>query len=278
MPRDNFTKPTIDALAKRVSFHCSNPDCEKVTVGPNSQPNGVLLIGVAAHITAASQNGPRFDPKMSAVNRASISNGIWLCANCSVMIDKDEMGYPVALLNGWKQTAEKKAKDRMAGIHQPSPSRPYLEADLIWGQGGRANHGLSDKNPLTIHNGIRVYEAGPKPIIYWLMDWNYKFVIYNNSSVPAFNLSIKSIGAREFDEFTPLPRVNNLPALSNMDLHARLEENLEGDYNQADVILKKKIPDFAEDIVLELSYHNEQRQPFKTLISFKNGEIQNLFS
>jgi hypothetical protein len=277
MPRDNFTKPTIDALAKRVSFHCSNPDCEKITVGPNSQQDGVLLIGVAAHITAASQNGPRFDPKMSTVNRASIGNGIWLCANCSVMIDKDEAGYPVSLLHSWKQTAEKKAKDRMAGVIQQT-TRPYLEADLIWAQGGRANHGLSDKNPLTIHNGVRVYEAGPKPIIHWLMDWNYKFVIYNNSSVPAFNMSIRSIGTREFDEFAPVPKINNLPALSNMDLQARLEEELEGDYTQADAILKKRIPDFADEIILELSYQNEQRKPFKTLISFKNGEIQNLFS
>jgi len=278
MPRDNFAKPTIDALAKRVSFYCSNPECEKLTVGPNSQPGGVLLIGVAAHITAASANGPRYDKKMSPADRASIGNGIWLCANCSVMIDKDEDGYPTPMLHGWKQAAEKKARQRMLGTVQEPVSRPYLEADLIWSEGGRTNHGLSDKNPKTIHEGRLVYEAGPKPVIYWLLDWNYKFVVYNNSSVPALNLSIKSVGTRSFDELSQLPKINNLPALSNLDLVAQLEDELEGDYTQADLILQKRIPDMADQIMLELSYQNEQRQTFKTLISFSNGEIQNAFS
>jgi hypothetical protein len=182
------------------------------------------------------------------------------------------------MLHRWKQAAEKKARDRMSGTVQEPVSRPYLEADLIWSEGGRSNHGLSDKNPTTIHEGRLVYEAGPKPVIYWLLDWNYKFVIYNNSSIPALNLAIISVGNRHFDELSQLSKINNLPALSNLDLRARLEHEVEGVYTQADAILKQRIPDLADQILLELSYQNEQRQTFKTTISFANGEIQNAFS
>ena len=32
--RDNFDSSTIETLAKRVTYICSNPECGKMTVGP----------------------------------------------------------------------------------------------------------------------------------------------------------------------------------------------------------------------------------------------------
>jgi hypothetical protein len=49
----------------------------------------VIDVGVAAHITAASPGGPRFDPNLSDKERASATNGIWLCQNCAKLIDND---------------------------------------------------------------------------------------------------------------------------------------------------------------------------------------------
>ena len=57
--RDDFTFKTKDTLAKRVGFLCSNPNCQMLTVGPNSNVEKHSNIGVAAHITAASEGGPR---------------------------------------------------------------------------------------------------------------------------------------------------------------------------------------------------------------------------
>lgn len=53
--RDDFSIKTKEILAKRVNYHCSNPDCGKPTTGPQSDPNKVINVGVACHITAASK-------------------------------------------------------------------------------------------------------------------------------------------------------------------------------------------------------------------------------
>jgi hypothetical protein len=54
MARDDFTKETIETLAKRVGSRCSNPGCRAWTNGPHSDPSKALNVGVAAHITAAA--------------------------------------------------------------------------------------------------------------------------------------------------------------------------------------------------------------------------------
>ena len=58
------------------------------------------MIGVAAHICAAA-SGPgarRYDPDMSREERSHIDNGIWLCASCSVLIDRDQERFSVESL------------------------------------------------------------------------------------------------------------------------------------------------------------------------------------
>ena len=89
---------------------CSNPECEKMTVGPNSNKNKSTSIGVAAHIKAAAPGGKRYDPNMTSAERSDISNGIWLCQSCSKLIDTDEEKYTVELLRSWKEVAEKKSE------------------------------------------------------------------------------------------------------------------------------------------------------------------------
>jgi hypothetical protein len=96
-------------LAKRVGFQCSNPACRQPTSGPQSTPSGTVNVGVASHITAASPGGPRHDPGLSARERASAENGIWLCQTCGKLVDNDESGFLVVKLREWKADAEKAA-------------------------------------------------------------------------------------------------------------------------------------------------------------------------
>lgn len=117
MPRDNFSAKTIEILAKRVRYKCSNPNCCRITVGPQEgRADAAMNIGIAAHITAASPGGPRYCASMTTDERSSIDNGIWLCSNCSAMIDKDEKKYTVDLLHEWKRQAEKNTSDEITGI------------------------------------------------------------------------------------------------------------------------------------------------------------------
>ena len=114
--RDDFSQRTKLLLGQRTGFHCSNPNCKRCTYGANSNPSKSTCIGVAAHIYAASPNGPRFDPAMTSDERSSVDNGIWLCQNCSVIVDKDPQLYPAELLLNWKQKAEVRS---MYMVNQP---------------------------------------------------------------------------------------------------------------------------------------------------------------
>jgi len=83
--RDDFDAKTKEMLARRVGYRCSNPDCRKLTSGPQEDPTKAVSIGVAAHITAASEGGPRYDDSLSLEERSSVDNGIWLCQNSTVV-------------------------------------------------------------------------------------------------------------------------------------------------------------------------------------------------
>jgi 5-methylcytosine-specific restriction endonuclease McrA len=106
--RDEFSPKTIDELSKRASFICSNPQCRCLTLAPSNESDSkYILTGKAAHITAASPGGPRYDPSLSHEQRSSISNGVYLCANCADKIDKNRgLDFPLSLIMQWKQEHE----------------------------------------------------------------------------------------------------------------------------------------------------------------------------
>lgn len=108
--RDNFTARVKKILAERVGNHCSNPDCMRSTSCPSSDEEKAINVGEASHITAAAEGGPRYDPNLSAEARCHISNGIWLCRICAVLIDRDKHLYPIERLRKWKLDAEERAR------------------------------------------------------------------------------------------------------------------------------------------------------------------------
>jgi hypothetical protein len=107
--RDEITEKTKETLAHRVGVRCSNPNCRKLTSGPQTKSDKALNIGVSAHITAASPDGPRYDQNLSSEQRKSSDNGIWLCQNCAKLVDNDGKRYPVDLLQQWKVLSEQAA-------------------------------------------------------------------------------------------------------------------------------------------------------------------------
>lgn len=104
--RDEFSSPVRQIVANRVNSTCSNPVCRTTTSGPQADPTKSLNLGVAAHITAASQGGPRFDASISPEERRHATNAIWLCQNCAKLIDSDLIQFTTTKLKQWKADAE----------------------------------------------------------------------------------------------------------------------------------------------------------------------------
>src|SRR6266496_4515893 len=66
--RDEFTEDVKRTLAARTGNACSNPGCYAVTSGPQSNSAKALNVGVAAHISAASEGGQRYNPSLRQGN------------------------------------------------------------------------------------------------------------------------------------------------------------------------------------------------------------------
>ena len=131
MNRDDFNMQTKETLAKRVGMRCSNPNCRQLTSGPQVDPQKAINVGVAAHITAASPGGPRYDPNLTNEQRQSIENGIWLCQTHGKLVDNDELRYPVELLQKWKTLSEEAA---LLEIEGGSSDEKLREEDNKWAQ------------------------------------------------------------------------------------------------------------------------------------------------
>lgn len=142
MVRDNFSKPTVRKLAENSSYICNNPDCRGITIF-NTSGEKSSKCGIAAHICAASEKGPRFDSSQTPEERTSYENGIWLCSNCSILIDRDIDKYPKELLVSWKENHSK-------WLLENNNFRPY--EDLIT-KFDEISKCLLDKNQL-IHKYI----------------------------------------------------------------------------------------------------------------------------
>lgn len=100
--RSKFPRSLVLTLAQRACYHCSNPDCRRLTSGPHSRKDKSLISGEAAHIFGANSGSARFDGSMSARARSEITNAIWLCVECHTVIDRDPDRYEASLLFRWK--------------------------------------------------------------------------------------------------------------------------------------------------------------------------------
>ena len=103
---NDFPESVRQRLAERAAYLCSRPDCRRLTIGPHTDPNKSRSTGVAAHICAASSNGPRYDTSMTPRQIKSMKNGIWLCQQCSRLVDTDWRDWPREQFYRWREQHE----------------------------------------------------------------------------------------------------------------------------------------------------------------------------
>ena len=115
-------------MAHRAGYRCSKPDCGIPTRGAASDDDGTINVGFAAHITAASPDGPRYDATLTTDQRRHNSNGIWLCGTHAKLVDSDEEHFIVEELRKWKRLAERRSFEEVVAS-KPSPLGPLLAGD-----------------------------------------------------------------------------------------------------------------------------------------------------
>lgn len=163
--RDDFTQPVKEVIARRVNFLCSNPSCPLATMGPHSDPEKAINKGVAAHITAASPGGKRYDATSTSEERAMAINGIWLCQNCAKLIDSDAHQFSVETLRGWKNAAEARAQRSLQDNGPLSANAPNssVEVRVCYAGGFKKRHAH-----------ITVFNAAMTPVYLeaWYAEWD----------------------------------------------------------------------------------------------------------
>lgn len=126
--RDEFSPKTKEVMAHRVGYRCSKPDCGIPTRGAAFDDEGTINVGFAAHITAASPGGPRYDRNLTSDQRKRHSNGIWLCGTHGKLVDSDEAHFTVEELLSWKRIAERRSFLEVVSS-KPSPVGALLADD-----------------------------------------------------------------------------------------------------------------------------------------------------
>ena len=187
--RDNFSTSTKERLAHSAGYRCSKPDCGITTRGAASDGKGTINIGVAAHITAASPRGPRFDPKLTIEQRKAFSNGLWLCENHGKLVDSDESQFTVEELHTWKRLAQRRSFLEVVAS-KPNP----LGARLA-----------DDDDVQTSFDLLLGYSSSDLSAFQQLPDWpshiiTLKLRILDGDNAKVFDVSGLASGIDVFDE------------------------------------------------------------------------------
>jgi hypothetical protein len=177
----------------------------------------------------------------------------------------------------WGGTIDKKEIDALAKvISEADQGKPSLELELVPTGSMRRNSGNSDKNPTqTDEHGQRYINLGAQnnPIIHWDLTWEMQLRIHNQSSYPAFNISLEQGNEKWFSVIEPLSAINSLAPLSMLKLDIEHYGYLESDHFKADELLKKRIPGNLDGLVIVISYQNEEQKIFEKRYRIENGTL-----
>ena len=114
-----FTPKTKALVAARAGYMCSNPDCNRLLVGPEVNTEDKLLkssIGEFAHIRGRADDSPRWEPAMTDDQRADPENAVFLCATCHTLVDNNGgPGYTTDKLTAWRDEHTATVRRILAG-------------------------------------------------------------------------------------------------------------------------------------------------------------------
>ncbi len=178
------------------------------TFGAALGHDGVVNVGVASHITAASPDGPRYDPSLTPEQRRHQSNGIWLCQNHGKLVDSDSGHFTVEKLREWKRQAEHRsfreilARGGIAGEQIEAIVAETVSDELIEAFGLTAEDDLEfvkSRVMVAAKNDVAAFKRMPgwpgHPIALNLR-------MMHGNAVQPFNASALSSAVETFNEIT----------------------------------------------------------------------------
>ena len=151
-----------DLLADRAGHECSFPTCQRRTIGPGAGSQEVSGSGIAAHIYAASPNGPRGQSGLSVKELAGLENGIWLCSDHAKLVDNNRgRGYSPETLLSFKALQEGRVALEVQGLYsplgwihevaiiktplfRPNQKIPFAKLNLIYGDNATGKTALTE--------------------------------------------------------------------------------------------------------------------------------------
>lgn len=106
--RDPIPRAQEKVVISRSGGKCAYPACgTDLTIEPQSEKDRPKATGKVAHIAAASPGGPRYDESMTAEQRGSADNLIYLCGSHHDVIDSQLDFHTHEFLLEAKRTHEK---------------------------------------------------------------------------------------------------------------------------------------------------------------------------
>ena len=125
MADGKFSAATKALVAACAGYMCTNPECNRLLVGPEVKTGDVLLksnIGKFAHIQGRELGSARHNENMTDEQRSDPANAIFLCGVCHDIVDNNGgPGYSVALLTQWRDEHSAKVRQLLT-----SPRLPLL--------------------------------------------------------------------------------------------------------------------------------------------------------
>ena len=106
--RRYYSPQTIKILFGASGNQCAHPGCTNPVIAPGTSVSHAAVVAQICHIYAASNNGPRGKPGLTAAERNSPDNLILMCGYHHPLVDKQWETYPADLLKAWKKTHEAK--------------------------------------------------------------------------------------------------------------------------------------------------------------------------
>jgi hypothetical protein len=110
----SYSSKTLKVLFGLSGNKCAVPECNNPIINAGTDLSDELVVGQICHIYAASDDGPRGKPGLTAAQKNAPNNLILCCPTHHVVVDGQHLDYPAPKLLEWKRKQERAYRTRLS--------------------------------------------------------------------------------------------------------------------------------------------------------------------